>query len=72
MYRTKITRKSDKAFSFSDFNIQNTSTAPLYTLEIEYPEINISNYLQDRILYKIDSRAREGLQLFLEKIQEIK
>ncbi len=41
-------------------------------LEIEYPEINISNYLQDRILYKIDSRAREGLQLFLEKVQEIK
>lgn len=41
-------------------------------LETEYPEINVSTYLQDRILYRMDARAREGLQLFLEKIQKIK
>lgn len=41
------------------------------TLAIEYPEFNISQYLQKRILYKIDNKAREGLQLFLKKIKEI-
>lgn len=41
-------------------------------LETEYPEINVSTYLQDRILYRMDARAREGLQLFLEKIRKIK
>ncbi|MBK7965507.1 MAG: menaquinone biosynthesis protein [Bacteroidetes bacterium] len=41
-------------------------------LEIEYPEINVSHYLQDRILYRMDTRAQEGLELFLEKIQQIK
>lgn len=40
-------------------------------LETEYPEINVSTYLQDRILYRIDARAREGLQLFLEKTKMI-
>ncbi len=51
MYRTKITRKSDKAFSFSDFNIQNTSTAPLYTLEIEYPDVEYSIRTYDFLSY---------------------
>lgn len=41
-------------------------------LEIEYPEIDVPSYLQDRILYRIDRRAQEGLKLFLEKIQKFK
>jgi chorismate dehydratase len=41
-------------------------------LEKEYPEINVAVYLQDRILYRMDAKAREGLQLFLEKIKQIK
>ncbi|MBK7682070.1 MAG: menaquinone biosynthesis protein [Bacteroidia bacterium] len=40
-------------------------------LAAEYPEFNISQYLQKRILYKIDDQALEGLQLFLKKIKEI-
>jgi chorismate dehydratase len=40
------------------------------TLAKEYPEFNISQYLQHRILYKIEDKAREGLKIFLKKIQE--
>ncbi|MBK9638948.1 MAG: hypothetical protein IPO63_14520 [Bacteroidetes bacterium] len=36
-------------------------------LATEYPEFNISQYLHERILYKIDSKAQEGLQLFLKR-----
>ncbi|MFN0189682.1 MAG: menaquinone biosynthetic enzyme MqnA/MqnD family protein [Bacteroidia bacterium] len=56
----------------SSFHYGVTHREELFpSLAKEYPEFNISQYLQHRILYKIDDKAREGLNVYLEKIKEI-
>lgn len=64
----EIIQQLEEAFDFGVNHRKNYFTQ----LEIEYPGINVSNYLSDRILYRIDTKAKKGLQLFLEKIQKIK
>ena len=57
----------------SSFHYGVTHRKEIFSLlAAEYPEFNISQYLRERILYKIDSKAQEGLQLFLKKIVEIR